>query len=443
MRGIGIAPTSRKDSAPLAPTLAPVAALLVSVALLLMGNGLQGTLLPVRGSIEAFTTLDIGLIGTAYYAGFATGCAFGGRLVARAGHIRTFAAMAAIASAVPLVHAMVLMPWAWWLFRAVTGFCFAVLYVVIESWLNERSTNETRGLILSFYTIINLTVMTIGQMMLTLDDPANFTLFALASILVSLAAVPVAMTAAAAPAPVANVRLRVFRLYRISPVGFAAVLTVGLANGAFWALGPIFAQDSGLNITGIALFMSTAVIAGALGQWPLGRASDLTDRRRIILAACVFASASGIAMALLNEHWTYGILLFAFAFGTFAFPLYAVAVAHANDHVSAEEFVETSSGLLLVFAAGAVIGPLPAAFLMARIGTDGLFLYTAVIHALMAVFTVYRMVHREAPVDLQKDDFISLPRTSPTVFALDPRSGADDGQSTETADPGATGASGA
>jgi MFS family permease len=416
----------------MASTVAPILALLLSAALLLMGNGLQGTLLPVRGSIEAFTTFDIGLIGTAYYIGFASGCALGGRLVRRAGHIRTFAAMAAIASAVALAHALLLTPWAWWMFRSVTGFCFAVLYVVIESWLNERSTNETRGLILSIYTIINLTVITIGQMMLTLDDPAKFSLFAAASILISLAAVPIAMTAAAAPAPVQVVQLRLRRLYQISPVGFAGVLTVGLANGAFWALGPIFAQQSGMDTTGIALFMSVTVIAGALGQWPLGRASDHTDRRRIILAACVFAAAIGVAMAAFNERWEYGILLFSFCFGTVAFPLYAIAVAHTNDHVGAEEFVETSSGLLLVFAAGAVIGPIPAAFLMAQIGTDGLFLYTAAMHACLALFTLYRMTRR-VPVNVaDKEDFVSLPRTSPTVFAMDPR-GEDDDRSRDHA----------
>jgi len=405
----------------MASTVAPVAALLLSAALLLMGNGLQGTLLPVRGTIEAFSTFDIALVGTAYYIGFAGGCALGSRLVRRAGHIRTFAAMASIASAAALAHAVALSPWAWWGFRAVTGFCFAVLYVVIESWLNERSTNENRGLILSIYTMINLTVITIGQMMLTLDDPASFTLFTAASILISLAAVPVAMTAAAAPAPVTVTRLRLGRLYRTSPVGFVGVLAVGLSNGAFWALGPVFAEQSGMNTTGIALFMSVTVIAGALAQWPLGRASDHTDRRRVILAAGVAASAVGLAMVAFDDLSRYGLLLAAFGFGAAALPMYAVAVAHTNDYVDPQDFVETSSGLLLVYAAGAVLGPLPAAFLMAQIGTAGLFLCTASFHAALVLFVFYRIAQREAVAATEKEDFVSLPRTSPTVFALDPR----------------------
>ena len=170
---------------------APITALLLSVALLLMGNGLQGTLLPVRANLEAFTDTDIGILGSAYFGGFAAGCIFGPHLVRRAGHIRCFAALVAIASCVVLLHSLFLSPALWWGLRALTGFCFAVLYMVIESWLNEKSTNETRGLIFSLYTIINLTVITIGQLMLGLDQPENFQLFILASILVSLAAVPI------------------------------------------------------------------------------------------------------------------------------------------------------------------------------------------------------------------------------------------------------------
>ena len=264
---------------------APITALLLSVALLLMGNGLQGTLLPVRANLEAFTDTDIGILGSAYFGGFAAGCIFGPHLVRRAGHIRCFAALVAIASCVVLLHSLFLSPALWWGLRALTGFCFAVLYMVIESWLNEKSTNETRGLIFSLYTIINLTVITIGQLMLGLDQPENFQLFILASILVSLAAVPVAMTRAEAPAPPKSVRIRLRHLYRLSPVGAVGCLVVGLANGSFWALAPVFAQDKGASTWGVAIFMSVAVIAGALAQYPLGRLSDKMDRRKVIIAA--------------------------------------------------------------------------------------------------------------------------------------------------------------
>jgi len=206
-------------------TLAPVSALLLSVVFLLMGNGLQGTLLPVRAQLELFSTTDIGILGSFYFLGFAASCYFGPLVVRRAGHIRTFAAMVSLASTATLVHVLVLEPVFWWPVRAITGFCFAVLYMVIESWLNEKSTNETRGTVFSIYTVINLFVLTVGQMMLTLADPKAFPLFAVASILVSIAALPVALTKSPAPAPIASVQIRIRYLFKSLPVGFSARLS--------------------------------------------------------------------------------------------------------------------------------------------------------------------------------------------------------------------------
>lgn len=188
--------------------IAPVGALLLAVAFLLMGNGLQSTLLPVRAQIESFSTLSIGIMGSAYYVGFALGCLYCPHVVRAVGHIRAFTAMVAVASTVALLHILFLAPAVWWPLRGLTGFCFAGLYLVIESWLNDRATNQTRGTIIGIYTFVNLTVITVGQFMITLYDPAGFALFALASILVSLAAVPLALTRSSAPTPVAVVRLR-------------------------------------------------------------------------------------------------------------------------------------------------------------------------------------------------------------------------------------------
>ncbi len=198
-----------------------------------MGNGLQGTLIPVRGNLESFAAFEIGLLGSAYYAGFALGCFVGPALISRAGHIRAYLAMVSVASIIALLHVLYIEPFLWWILRGIMGFCFAVLYIVIESWLNECSTNETRGKIFSIYTAINLTVITAGQMMLGLADPKSFALFALSSILVSLAALPVAFTTAVSPGPVAVVRPRLVKFYQVSPVGIAGCLAVGLANGSF------------------------------------------------------------------------------------------------------------------------------------------------------------------------------------------------------------------
>ena len=375
--------------------IAPIAALLLSVALLLSGNGLQGTLLPIRAGMESFSTPDIGVMGSAYYIGFALGCFYGSHVLARAGHIRTFTAMASVASAVALAHALVVQPWFWWIARATTGLCFAVLFMVIESWLNERATKENRGTVLSIYLVINLTVITVGQLMITLYDPRQWPLFALASILVSLAAVPVALTASPAPADVQATKLRISYLYRISPVGFAGCIAVGLANGSFWSLGPSFAQQTGLDITGVAVFMSATVIAGAIGQVPLGRASDRFDRRNIIALACGCAALAGAALASGLLLTPAQILVTSCLFGVFAFPVYAMAVAHTNDHVSQGTFVEVSGGLLFLFAAGAVAGPLLASFAMSLTGPGGLYMFTAAVHGSMAIFALYRTYRRE------------------------------------------------
>lgn len=398
---------------------APITALLLSVALLLMGNGLQGTLLPVRANLEAFSATDIGILGSAYFFGFAAGCLYGPRLIRRAGHIRAFAALVAIASCVVLVHSLFLNAYLWWVLRAMTGFCFAVLYMIIESWLNEKSTNETRGFVFSLYTIINLTVITIGQLMLGLDRPEGFPLFLLASILVSLAAVPVALTKAEAPAPVLSVKIRLGHLYRLSPVGVVGCLAVGLANGSFWALAPVFAQDKGADTWGVAIFMSTAVLAGALGQWPLGRLSDKMDRRRVIIAAACGSAIAGILFVVWAPPWDLGLLALIFLFGLFAFPIYGLSVAHMNDYVEPDGYVEAASGLLLVFALGAVIGPIVASTLTSYFGPDALFGMTAAVQLSLAGFAFYRMRKRAPAPEEEHVTFAESLNLAQTVSTVD------------------------
>ncbi|MEX2650708.1 MAG: MFS transporter [Alphaproteobacteria bacterium] len=401
--------------------LAPVGSLLLGVAILLLGNGLQGTLLPLRARLESFAVVDIGVLGSAYFVGFVLGCIGGPYLVRRAGHIRTFAALSAVASTVVLAHPLALDPIVWWSLRAITGFCFAGLYVVIESWLNERSTNQNRGLIMAVYTIVNLTVITAGQMMITLYDPGEFALFSIASVLVSLAAVPVAMTVAPGPSPIESVTLRPMRLLKLSPVGFVGCFAVGLTNGSFWSLGPLFGAELGLDIFGIALFMSATVLGGALLQWPLGRLSDRMDRRKVISLSCLFAGAAGVALVVSGARAPEWIVPIGVAFGAFTFPIYALCAAHANDFAGRGSFVEMASGLLLINGLGSVLGPVTAAFAMASYGPSGLFIVTAAVHFALAAFAIYRlMVRAPVPID-QRPDFVSIPRAGTGAAALDPR----------------------
>ena len=273
-----VLPVPSVSGGQLTRTLAPVLSLLLATAILLTGNGLQGTLIPIRADIEHFATTTVGLIGSVYFAGFMAGCILGPVLVKRAGHIRTFAALAALASIVPLVHALVIEPVVWGAMRALNGFCFAGLYMVIESWLNERATNETRGSLLSVYLMVNLSSLTLGQLLLNAAPPSQFTLFAACSILTSLALVPVSLTTSVQPAPVGSTRIDVRKLYSLSPVGLMGSFVVGVANAPFWTLGPVFAKDSGLDLKGVSFFMVAAIFGGAIAQIPIGRLSDRSDQ---------------------------------------------------------------------------------------------------------------------------------------------------------------------
>ena len=375
--------------------LAPVATLLIGVAILLTGQGMQGTLLPVRASLEAFSTLSIGIIGAAYFFGFTVGCLKGGELVKSVGHVRVFLAMSALASATPLIHGLILHPVAWIFLRSLTGFCFAVLYVVIESWLNEQSTNENRGIVFSTYVMITLTVMAAGQMMTLLYDPSGLQLFLIASVLVSLGAVPVALTKSKTPDQPSEVEVDLRRLFKLSPAGTIGCLAVGIANGAFWSLLPLDARNEiGAGLP-VSLCMAVCVLRGAVAQWPLGILSDRLGRRRTMLLSASCGAIIGATIILLAGQLGFvGINLLGAAWGMFAFPIYAIAVAHANDYADANDYVMVSSGLLLMFGGGAIIGPFLASAVMEITGPSGLYLTTAVVHGMLAIYTLQRIVRR-------------------------------------------------
>lgn len=409
-------------------TLAPFFSLLLATSILLIGNGLLGTLIPLRAGMEHFATATIGGIGSVYFAGFLAGCVLGPHIVRRAGHIRSFAALAGLASVLPLLHVLVIDPFAWGGLRALHGFCFAGLYMVIESWLNERATNETRGRLFSVYLIVNFSSITLGQLVLNTADPAGFTLFAIVSILTSLALVPISLTTSVQPAPIASTEIYIAKLYKLSPVGLMGSFVVGLTNAPFWTLGPLFAKDSGLDIFGVSIFMTAAIIGGALAQWPIGRLSDRTDRRRIIFGLCIGSVAAEFALIAARATGTeFFLLLAGFFFGVFSLTIYSVCVAHTNDHASRESFVSVSGGLLLVYAVGAIIGPSAASLGASSYGMPFIFMFGAAVHLAFAIFTGVRIASTPALDAERRTDFVAVPfpPTDPTPPELDPRGAAD------------------
>ena len=399
--------------------LAPVAALLFSVSLLLVGQGLMGTLLPVRASLEGFSTLSIGAFGASYFLGFTIGCLKGGELVQRVGHVRVFLAMAAIASASPLLHSLIVDPVAWSPLRFVTGFCLAILYVVIESWLNEAATNENRGIVFGTYAMITLLVLAAGQMMTLLYDPAGMQLFAIASVLVSLAAIPVALSTSPSPELPETAHVDLRGLYRISPAGTLGCLAAGFANGAFWALAPVFTSWVSADSALAAWFMTAAVLGGAAAQWPLGLLSDRLGRRHVLTLVAVVAAIVGALLYGLSGHiGTVTICVLGALWGALAFPLYTIAVAHANDYADPSEYVNVSSGLLLMYGIGATVGPFVASTMMTAISSRLLFGFSFAVHALLAGFALYRYFVRSTPGDtpMEFGDAFAATQTASPVY---------------------------
>ena len=403
-------------------TLTQLSALLFSTAILITGNGLITALLPVRAELESFETLEIGILGAVYFGGFIVGCVYGPRLVRRVGHIRTFASLSSLTAATVLVFPLIPDAMVWWVLRFLQGCCFAGLYVVIESWLNDRTDIRNRGAVMSTYTFITFSFLTVGQYLLLAYPEEGFELFVIVAVLLGLSLIPVSLTTASMPRQPMVVRLDLPGLWRLSPVGFAGCLVIGCANGSFWALGPVYARRSGLEIGDLVYFLAGATLVGALTQWPVGRLSDKTDRRLVIIGTAICAAVSGVLLGSWPEPSANMLIILSAAFGGFAMPLYAVSVAHANDYAASDNFVTTASSLLVVYGCGATIGPLIASSLMDLTGPGGLFMFTTIVHSGLVIFAALRFRMRARPTEEERCDFVVITQTSPVCYENDPRS---------------------
>ena len=409
--------------------LLSVLALLLGTAFLLAGNGLHGLLLPMRGSVEGFSSASLGLLGTAWATGFVLGCLFSPRIVRRIGHVRAFSAFSAMIAIIALLTGLLIDPWSWIILRVITGFALAGAFMIIESWLNERATNETRGMIFSLYMTITYAAIVIGQMAISLGDVRSQTFFIICGILYCFALLPTALSTASSPAPLKQAKLDLRIIYRNSPVSFVAIILVGIANGAFGTLAPVFGGKSGLAEVTIAAMMSVTIFSGALMQVPAGRMSDRTDRRYVLAALSAIAAASGAVIAFIQPE---GIgLLFGLValYGGMAYTLYSIVVAHANDFAESDQFMQISSGLLLLYGIGTIIGPTIGGVVMELGGPHALFMVTAAAHGGVAVYALIRSRLRPPVPAAEKESFSATPSSraaTPQTIALDPRATAND-----------------
>jgi MFS family permease len=390
-------------------TIRSVFSLLLSYGLLLLANGLFGTLLGVRSQIEGFATELVGVIMASYFLGMLVGALRAVQVVASVGHIRAFAAFASIMSVAALLHVMWLNPLGWCVLRFASGFCMAGMIMVTESWLNERATNKTRGQILALYMITNYFAAGCGQFLLTIADPGKFQLFSVASITFSLALVPVLLTRASAPTPSSPAPLRFRELWRTSPLGLTGAFCAGLVNASFYGLGPIFAQGIGLGIAAISTFMASGIFGGLALQFPVGHLSDRIDRRTI-LTGVAFATSIACLAIVLTTRLAHGWLYLAVAvYGGLSFTVYSLSAAHTNDFTSPQDRVQTASGLLTAYGCGAFLGPAVAAALMGQAGPEALFLMSAGVSAFLGTFALYRMRRRAPKNKEEQSTLIDLP----------------------------------
>ena len=414
-------------------------ALFTGYAIIMVAFGLQGNLLGVRSVIEDFTLLSTGTLMSAYFVGYFIGANIVPNLVAKVGHIRVFAAFASTASLSILIHATFVNPFIWSIARFLTGISIVSIFIVVESWLNDRANNRTRGKLLSIYMFITFCSMALGTLLLNIADPIKYEPFILISLLLSIALIPILLTKRKAPQFKKISPIKIKDLYKISPMGVFTSFCTGLIHSAIFSLTAVYAAKMHFNIFEISLLVFLIIISGALFQWPLGYLSDKTDRRTVIIFSCIAASVFGFlaiysigsvpeVMYLAIDWQKNKIMFFVFAtlFAGFSLPIYAINIAHTNDYISKDKFVSAGSGLQLVMGLEAMAGPITCTIFMNYFGANGFFLYLITFHIIISLFGFYRINIRRSVEDNPDNTFTPLPRNiTPAGIELDPDTGVD------------------
>ncbi|MBA1147589.1 MFS transporter [Ectothiorhodospiraceae bacterium WFHF3C12] len=399
--------------------LSTITALLGSTLILMLGNGLFGTLLSVRMTLEAFGTTTTGVVMSCYFGGLAVGALQAGRVIKRVGHIRAFAVFAAVMTSAVALHGLYVDAIAWGVLRALAGFSAAGLYMVIESWLNERSTATTRGRVFSIYQVVTYLGLGSGQFLLEIRPPDTLDLFLITGLLFALCLIPVSMTRAIHPAPIERHRMALRAVLSGSPTGAAACVAAGLINGAAFALAPVFIIESGLALTAVSAFMGAMIVGGIFLQYPIGHLSDIFDRRLLLAAVNLSLAVVGLVVMYFHASPLPVLAGLAAAFGGLSFTAYPLAVSHINDRIHSADFVSASAAMLFLWGMGAFAGPTIAGWSMRQVGPEGLFVFAAAVAALAGIWA---LIARGEAVPLDKQGaFVSMARTTSIITEMDPR----------------------
>ncbi|MGJ8604916.1 MAG: MFS transporter [Marivita sp.] len=385
--------------------------LLLGMLLLMLGNGLQGSLLGVRGSTLGFSSVEMSLVMSAYFAGFLVASRVTPDMIRRVGHVRVFAALGSFISAALLLFPTIQDPIAWILGRVVIGFCFCGVYVTAESWLNNATTNETRGQTLSAYMIVQMIGIITAQGLLVVPDPSGYLLFVIPSVLVSIAFAPILLSISPTPAFESTKRMTLKQLYTTSPLGCVGMFLLGSVFAAQFGMAAVYATEAGLSINQIPIFTASFYVGALLFQYPLGWISDRMDRRVLIAVTAAVAGLASLTGMIFGASF-YVLICAAFLIGGLSNPLYSLLIAYTNDFLEHEDMAAASAGLLFVNGVGAVMGPVIIGYAMQVFGPPGYFILLAIVLLLLTVYAFYRMTQRPAP---SSDDTMSYQGMMPTA----------------------------
>ena len=370
--------------------------LMIGILLLQLGNGLQGTLLGVRGPLEGIDPSSMGFVMSGYFVGFLGGSQITPLLLRRVGHIRVFAAFGSLISAAFILYVAWVNPYFWGLMRLLVGFCFSGLYVVAESWINDTSTNENRGKALSLYLIVQMIGIVTGQMLLNAADPAGYALFILISVMVSLSIAPILLSVSPAPVYQISKPMTLLELYNASPLGVVGTIGIGGVFAALFGMSAVYATEQGFSLIEVSYFVMSIYVGGMLCQYPIGWLSDRLDRRMLIIAVCLLGAAS-CAVPFLNAQPSLATLIaVSFVIGGTANPLYSLLIAYTNDHLEREQMPAASGGLLFVNGCGAMGGPIVVGYLMQHYGPNGFFVFIGLLMLAIGAYGLFRMTERSS-----------------------------------------------